>query len=85
MNQIATEIVSELTQKLESLDEQQTAELARIVREAIEKLDSAPIIDPMLGVENGWPVGYFADTVGMFGNEPFERPYQGEHQERDSW
>ena len=40
-------------------------------------VDDPPPIDPNLGVENGWPVGYFAETTGVFAGEPFERANQG--------
>ena len=87
MNRIAIE----LDEKLRTLDERRAAELARRVKEAIVAADVYeppfinPNIDPMLGVENGWPVGYFASTAGMFANEPFERDDQGVAEERDDW
>lgn len=87
MNRIAVE----LDEKLKSLDRQRAEALARKVREAIEQSDAAesefanPNVDPMLGVENGWPVGYFSSTAGMFADEPFERPSQGETPEARTW
>lgn len=87
MNRIAVE----LDAKLQSLDSERAEALTRKVRDAIAAVEAAeppfvnPAIDPMLGVENGWPVGYFAGTLGMFADEPFERPAQGDHQERNSW
>jgi hypothetical protein len=87
MNRIAVE----LDEKLKSLDERRADALVRKVREAIEQADAIdtgfvnPDIDPMLGVENGWPVGYFASTAGMFADEPFERPDQGEMPEAKTW
>jgi len=83
MNKIAVELVRELSNKLESLDDQRTAELVRTVRAAIVRIDSPAAVDPMLGVESGSPVGYFAQTAGMFADEPFERPAQGTIKERD--
>lgn len=74
MNRIA----EELNAKLETLDSQQAERLARMVRDAMQAIDTRPPIDPMLGVENGYPVGYFAETAGAFADEPFERPPQGE-------
>ena len=87
MNRIAVE----LDAKLQSLDSARAEELTRKVREAIADVEAEKppfvnaAIDPMLGVGNGWPVGYFASTLGMFADERFERPAQGEHQERDPW
>lgn len=41
--------------------------------------------DANLGVENGWPVAYFAETAGMFVGEQFERADQGIAEDRDQW
>jgi hypothetical protein len=87
MNRIAVE----LDAKLQSLDSSRAEVLPRKVREAMAAIEAADppfvnrVIDPMLGVENGWPVGYFPSTLGMFADEPFERSAQGDHQERNSW
>jgi len=83
MNKIAVELVLELSNKLESLDDQRTAELIRTVRAAIMRIDSPAAVDPVLEVDNGWPVGYSSQTPGMFSDKPFERPAQGTMQERD--
>jgi hypothetical protein len=32
-----------------------------------------------------WPDDFFSTTEGAFANEPFDRPEQGESQERDEW
>ncbi len=55
--------------KLKTLDERRAAALAHTVHQAIEAVDADepsfmnPNIDPMPGVENGWPVGCFASTA----------------------
>ena len=85
MNQIAIELVNEITQALQSLDEPRTAALAANVRHALQRLELGLPIDPNLGIENGYPVGYFAQTAGALTDEPFEREPQGELQERDDW
>jgi hypothetical protein len=78
-------IAQELDAKLLSLDSNRAARLANMVRDAITAIDSPPPVDPMLGVKNGWPPGYFAETAGAAAGEPFERPPQRELPERDSW
>jgi len=83
MNKIAVEIVRALSNKLESLYDQRTAELIQTVCAAIVRIDSPAAVDPIVGVENGWPVGYFAQATGMFADESFERPTQVTMQERD--
>ena len=81
MNRIA----EELDRKLQSLDAERAERLCKMVRDAIGAIDLPPPLDPNLGVENGWPEGYFAETAGALAGEPFERPPQGELPERESW
>lgn len=80
MNKIA----EELNAKLDALDKVRADKLTKMVRTALAAIDLKTPIDPMLGVENGWPVGYFASTMGSFAGEPLERA-QGPIQTRDSW
>jgi hypothetical protein len=80
MNKIA----EELNLKLNSLDQARADKLTKMVRIALVAIDLKAPIDPMLGVENGWPVGYFASTMGSFADEPLER-VQGTMQTRDNW
>jgi len=81
MNRIA----EELDAKLQSLDHERADKLARMVRDAMRAIELSPPIDRMLGVDNGWPEGYFAETAGALANEPFERGPQGELPNRESW
>ncbi len=81
MNRIA----EVLEAKLQTLDEARAAELARRVQAVIDAMDLHQPIDPMLGVDNGYPVGYFAETAGALAGEDFDRPDQGELQDRDDW
>lgn len=81
MNRIA----EELDAKLRTLDDIRAERLARMVRDAMTAIESPTKIDANLGVENGWPVGYFTNTVGMFVDERFERPEQGVAEERKKW
>jgi hypothetical protein len=80
MNKIA----EELNAKLDSLDKARADKLTKMVHIALTAIDLKTPIDPMLGVEQGWPVGYFANTMGSFADEPLER-VQGSMQSRDSW
>lgn len=80
MNKIA----EELNAKLDSLDKAQADRLTKMVRIALTAIDLKTPIDPMLGVNNGWPIGYFANTLGSFADEPLER-VQEPIQTRDSW
>jgi hypothetical protein len=78
MNKIA----EELDAKLQTLDLQRAKILAEMVRAAMTAIDLEPPIDPMLGVQQGWPVGYFAQTAGALAGELFQRAEQGEVPER---
>ncbi len=51
----------------------------------MQAIDARPPIDPMLGVENGYPVGYFAETAGALADEPFERAPQGDLPDPKAW
>lgn len=81
MNKIA----EELDAKLQTLDQSRAQALVEMVRVAMTAIDMREPIDPMLGVEKGWPVGYFAQTAGALAGEPFERAAQGELPEREDW
>ena len=74
MNKIA----EELDAKLQTLDQRRAKALAEMVRAAMTAIELEPPIDPMLGVPQGWPVGYFAQTAGALAGESFERAAQGE-------
>ena len=81
MNQIA----QELDDKLESLDENHVAELARYVRKTIEFYEAKRSESRNRGVANGYPPGYFDEFEGVFADEPFERAPQGELPEPKDW
>jgi len=87
MNRIAFE----LDATLKTLDPRRADELTRKVREAIVAAEANdtpylnPNIDPMLGVENGYPVGYFSSTAGSLADEPLGRGEQGQAEVRDGW
>ena len=42
-------------------------------------------IDNSAAGDSAWPAGYFEQTAGAFASEPFQRPPQGEHLQRDDW
>ena len=81
MNRIA----QELDDKLESLDENHVAELARYVRKTIEFYEAKRSESRNRGVANGYPPGYFDEFEGVFADEPFERAPQGELPEPKDW
>lgn len=64
--------------------------------EAVDWPDGTPVqVSPLRGSEpsNGdlappmthWPEGYFDRLRADWGEEPFERPDQGEIEEREAW
>lgn len=81
MNRIA----EELDAKLRTLDEARADRLALMVRDAMRAVEQPASVDRMLGVENGWPEGYFAEHAGSLAGERFEREPQGELPEGESW
>lgn len=81
MNRIA----EELDAKLRTLDEVRAGRLSLMVRDAMRAVEQRTPIDRMLGVENGWPEGYFAEHAGSLAGERFERETQGELPDGESW
>ena len=78
-------IAQELDDKLESLDENHAAELARYVRKTIELYEAKRSESRNRGVANGYPPGYFDELEGVFADEPFERAPQGQLPEPKDW
>jgi hypothetical protein len=72
-------IAQELDARLQTLDEARAAVLERVVRDAIE----------LAGVEKPpqatWPPAFFDRIREDWGEEPFERPPQGELEIREDW
>ena len=72
-------IAHELDAKLATLDAAKAASLERVVRDAIELASSDT---PRLAE---WPAGFFDRIRLQWGDEPFERPPQGEFEIREEW
>ena len=72
-------IAQELAAKLQTLDGATAIALERVVRDAIDlaSREKAPLVD--------WPVGFFDRIRDDWGDEPFERPQQGELEVREDW
>lgn len=76
-----TKIAEQLDAKLKTLDAKAASTLEQLVRDAINLVDS----------QNGTagpgrlPSDFFTRIAGEFGSEPFERPPQGESEQREAW
>lgn len=79
-----TAIARELDEKLKSLDARSADSLERLVRDALA----------LITTQNGssttapahrLPPDFFQRIAQEFGPEPFERPPQGEPEQREAW
>ena len=76
-----TAIAAQLEEKLKSLDAQSASSLERLVRDALDLVE----------IRNGTarsdrlPPDFFAEVARELGSEPFERPAQGESEQRSGW
>ena len=76
-----TAIARELDEKLKTLDARAAHSLERLVRDALDLID----------IQNGsaaapnLPPDFFKNIADEFGPEPFERPPQGESEQREAW
>lgn len=74
-------IAEELDAKLKTLDARAASSLEKLVRDALELVET----------QNGGlppehlPTDFFARIAAEFGSEPFERPPQGEFEKRQAW
>ena len=66
---------------MKSLDAKAASSLERLVRDALE------LVDARDGTSrpNSLPADFFSRIAREFGNEPFERPPQGELEPRPEW
>ena len=74
-----TAIAAELEQKLQSFDPETAAAVERLVRDALllverKRNDAAPL-----------PPDFWQTLRADWGDEPFERPPQGEFEKREAW
>lgn len=73
-----TAIAAELDQKLQTLDPQAAAYVEQLVREALRQAEKK-------AVASHWPPGFWDKVRADWGDEPFERPPQGEFEKREDW
>lgn len=72
-------IAIELDQKLQSLDPETAASVEQLVRDTLQLASKKQA--------NGstWPPGFWQKIREDWGDEPFERPPQGEFEKREEW
>ena len=75
------QITEQLDAKLKTLDAQSASSLEQLVRDAIHLVDSQNVT----GGSDRLPADFFTRISSEFGPEPFERPTQGETEEREAW
>jgi len=74
-------ISEQLDAKLKTLDAKAASSLEKLVRDALE------LVDTQCGADrpDRLPPDFFARIASEFGGEPFERPPQGELEKREGW
>ncbi|MEN9575564.1 MAG: hypothetical protein RL514_3419 [Verrucomicrobiota bacterium] len=73
-----TAIAAELDKKLQTLDPETAAYVEQLVREAMRQAE-------MKTAASHWPPDFWDKVRADWGNEPFERPPQGEFEKREEW
>ena len=76
-----TTIAEQLDAKLNSLDATAAASLEKLVRDALEVVESSNGTSR----SDGLPLKFFSRIAREFGSEPFDRPPQGEFEKREEW
>ena len=76
-----TTIAEQLDAKLNSLDAKAAASLEKLVRDALEVVESSNGTSR----SDGLPLKFFSRIAREFGSEPFERRPQGEFEKREEW
>lgn len=74
-------VVQQLAETLQSLDEVKAKALEHLVLEAMASVKPRPYTTP----EGYLTPEFFESTAGVFANEHFERPPQGDYSVRDEW
>jgi hypothetical protein len=74
-------IADQLDAKLKSLDAPAAAALEKLVRDALELVETRN----GAGRPDRLPADFFARIAQEFGTEPFDRPPQGEFEKREAW
>jgi hypothetical protein len=74
-------IAEALDAKLKTLDPKAASSLEKLVRDALELVESqsGPVQQERL------PPDFVTRVASEFGSEPFERPPQGEAEQREAW
>ena len=67
--------------QLNSLDAKAASSLEKLVRDALEMVESSNGISR----SDRLPLDFFSRIAREFGSEPFERPPQGEFEKREEW
>ena len=79
-----TAIARELDEKLKTLDARTASSLERLVRDALEFVETR-IGEAKVAEADRLPPDFFKKIAEEFGDEPFERPPQGEFEKREQW
>jgi len=74
-----TAIAIELDQKLQSFDPETAASVERLVRDALQ------LAEKKISTAKESHREFIQRIAGSFGDEPFERPPQGEFEKREEW
>ena len=74
-----TAIAAELDHKLQSFDPETAASVERLVRDALLLAERKPKAASPL------PLDFWQKLRADWGDEPFERPPQGEFEKRENW
>jgi hypothetical protein len=75
-----TAIAVELDRKLRELDPQTAASVERLVRDALQLAEQQRVAKAKESHRE-----FIRRMAGSFGDEPFERPSQGEFEKREEW
>ncbi len=75
-----TPIALELDQKIQSFDPETAASVERLVRDTLRLAEQKRAGTPKESHRE-----FIQRMAGSFGDEPFERPAQGEFEKREDW
>ncbi|MCB1125502.1 MAG: hypothetical protein KDM81_03325 [Verrucomicrobiae bacterium] len=79
-----TAIAVELDRKLQSLDPETAASVEQLVRDALRLAEKKPAAACDSG-RKGAHRAHLARFVGIWADDDFERPSQGEFENREEW
>ena len=74
-------IAEQFDSKLKTLDGKAAASLEKLVRDALELVET----QSHAGQPERLPPDFFKRIAAEFGSEPFERPPQGDFEKREGW